>query len=228
MEAITDMSYGRDRDHQTRGAGAIAALDHRRARQQQLVRMARATGARDRAMASVTRGALGFVAATEGSGGRAAPARTAPAPAPRITPGRTQPASGTSPTWAQPVASAGTVPYAASASLWGQPVTLITTSAPITPVPPPAYTAQPAQGDPAPAPRPSDPGTIGGGAHGGSGSGPGVTMSAPTQAVPVFKMPSLDVLDWPTQPDHTMRNGVLLAAAATVAAYLLFFRGRSG
>jgi len=51
-------------------------------------------------------------------------------------------------------------------------------------------------------------------------------MAAPTQPVPVFTMPSLDVLDWPSQPDHAMRNGILLAAAATLGAYLLFFRGR--
>jgi hypothetical protein len=53
------MAYMRDHDHATRGVRAIASADGSPARQVRRLRMAQATGARDRAMARITRGALG-------------------------------------------------------------------------------------------------------------------------------------------------------------------------
>lgn len=55
------MSYMRDRDALTRGVGAIAATDGSAARRHQRAQMARATGARDRAMSAISRGAMGAI-----------------------------------------------------------------------------------------------------------------------------------------------------------------------
>lgn len=75
------MSYGRDPDAATRGPGAIAALDRaggRRARRKATA--ARASAQRDRAMAAISRGALGRIdlrTAGEPSGGGWVPLRNA-------------------------------------------------------------------------------------------------------------------------------------------------------
>lgn len=76
------MSYGKDPDAATRGPGAIAALDRaggRRARRKATA--ARASAQRDRAMAAISRGALGRIdlsTAGETRGGGWVPLRNAP------------------------------------------------------------------------------------------------------------------------------------------------------
>lgn len=70
------MSYMRDRDHMTRGVGAIAATDANPAHQRARVQRSRATQARDRAMAAVSRGALGVITSgTFTEGGTYSPPR---------------------------------------------------------------------------------------------------------------------------------------------------------
>lgn len=61
------MSYERDKDRMTRGVGAIAAADHSQARARHRAAVARGTQRRDRAMADISRGALGRVDLREGA-----------------------------------------------------------------------------------------------------------------------------------------------------------------
>lgn len=214
------MSYIRDPDRATRGVRAIASADNSPARQARRLRMAQATRARDRVMASIARGSLGAVIAGDSGNGGGGGSRSTTRPGPTIgfTPGATY--------------------------------TSFTTSANITPTPPsytvsgvgPAPRPQPTDPGsigPAPHPQPIDPvlspppavsppASSGSGGGGGGGGGSfGVAMGPPAASPPIPVIPPLDtgIPDQAAVPpaDNTMRN-VLIAGGAALAAYFLFFR----
>ncbi len=201
------MSYTRDRDWATRGVRAIASADNSPTRQAQRLRMAQATRARDRAMASITRGALGLVTSDssgEGGGGGGG--------VPKVGPIRP---------------TVGFVP--------GATYSAITTNVDLAPKPPPPYTMSPGAGGdtigPAPHPQPTDPvrppPRVSPPSGGGGGGGTGVAMGPAAPLPPIPSLPPVDVSE-PAEPQgsNTMRNA-LIAGGAALAAYLLFVRGRN-
>jgi len=198
------MSYMRDPDRATRGVRAIASADNSPRRQAHQLRRIHATQSRDRAMASIVRGALGLVAMDPGAAGAGV-------------------ASGT--------------PYKIGFTP-GATYTSFTTSATITPQPPPVYTIsgdglvphpRPIDLLPPPTPAPPSASVDAGGGGGTAPSNVGVAMGPAPASSPIPPIPTLETGEPPvTSPtsDNTMRN-VLIAGGAAVAAYLLFFRKRS-
>lgn len=226
------MSYERDTDKRTRGAGAIAAVDMvSAARHRRRVDVGRRTRQRDRAMAAITNGALGAIALSATRPTRAVPVGKIPSVRPTAAPAPTPDIFNTTGALAT-----GTVHV-----LPGRTLTLDQV-----PPPPPRKQITSAY-DPtdrpklvqtplpplAPLPPPSAPSSgAGGAATGGGGATSGGTMSGGGGSVLVTGGPggaplNLPDLDTPTETtlaaDHTTRN-LVIAAGAGLAAYFLFFR----
>jgi hypothetical protein len=211
-EAGTDMAYTKDKDRQSRGVGAIASLDHALPNRQALRRrMVEDTKRRDRAMAAVTKGALGGaftiplapargVFTRPGQGGPGQPVPAAPSP---------------------PMTGVHVFDHRKNAA----PPPDAPAPAPA-PAPPPTPAPAPAPAPP-PTPSPAPASSGGGGAGGGGSSGRGPATSGPATSGPaVDPLPPIpDVQDAAPAADNTTRN-LLIAGGAVVAAYLLFFRGR--
>lgn len=213
------MSYIRDPDRATRGVRAIASADNSPARQARRLRMAQATRARDRVMASIARGSLGAVIAGDsgnGGGGGGSRSTTRPGPTIGFTPGATYTSFTT---------SANITPTPSSYTVSG-----------VGPAPHPQPT-DPGSIGPAPHPQPIDPvlspppavsppASSGSGGGGGGGSF-GVAMGPPATSPPIPIIPPLDtgIPDQAAVPpaDNTMRNA-LIAGGVAMAAYFLFFR----
>ncbi len=227
--AGTDMAYTKDKDRQTRGVGAIASLDHALPNRQALRRrVLEDTKRHDRAMAAVTRGALGAVrdplvvaaqravfsrtgAPQTGVRPRASAAAAAPAPArPKtgviVTDHRTGSGGETGGAWSK------------LGKMTTKLGTIVTPPAAPDPTPPaaPATPATPA--------TPTPPASSGGGGGGGGGGGRGPATSGPAGPA-VDPLPSLPDIPAAAAEDNTTRN-LLIAGGAALAAYLLFIRGR--
>lgn len=188
------MSYGRDRDRATRGVGAIAAADHSRARQHGRSMQGRATMARDRAMAAITRGALGRVPMADVAQtyvpvvNLRLPALTAPI-------GKIVPASATTST---PIVSP-----------------------PPAPVPPPPPAPPPLPSDTVHIGGGGSAGSPGR-ATAGVSMGPAPVVAVPPMP-DLPPIPDLPVPTAAPTPDNTLRNAILIGGAA-VAAWLYFRR----
>lgn len=232
------MGYTRDRDRVTRGVGAIASLDHALPRRQaQRRQVMDDTRRHDRAMAAVTRGALGAVVMPLGGGatyssGRdrfdralrdRAPARDIfhpAAPPPKVV-----------------AVPSGTYDHRHGGLLRPlvtalEPVVKALPQAPAPPPPPtPPPTAPAPAPSPPPAPAPSAPpapgpatsGPATGSGGGGSRSSGGGSGGSGGSTAPLPPLP--DVPEAPAE-DNTTRNYLMIGGAA-LAAYLLLFRGRS-
>ena len=200
------MSYMRDPDRATRGVRAIASADNSPRRQAHQLRRIHATQSRDRAMASIARGALGLVAMDPGAAGGGVASST-PSGTYKIgfTPGATY------------------TSFTTSTNITPQPPPVYTVSGDgLVPHPQPI--------DPRallPPPTPAPPSASADAGGGGGVSNVGVAMGPASSPIP--PIPPLDIGEPPvTAPasDNTMRN-VLIAGGAAVAAYFLFFRKRS-
>jgi hypothetical protein len=197
----------RDPDRATRGVRAIASADKSPRRRVLALRRMQATQARDHAMASIARGALGFVVTDPGTAGAGVTGTTAGTYKIGFTPGATYTSFTT------PVNITPQPPPAYTASGVGpaphpQPIDPGTLLPPPTPAPPSAST------------------DAGGG---GGGGNVGVAMGPAPVYPPIPPIPTLDTGEpamVAPSSDNTMRN-VLIAGAAALAAYLLLFRKRS-
>lgn len=213
------MAYERDRDHVTRGPGAIAAADHvSSALQRRRIRIAHATKTRDRRMAAVADGALGAlglmpVLRLEPRGG------ISPRP-PRMPPPPPTTVIMTGP-------PAPTMPPSIPVSL---PPPLLTPPSMLPPVsaPPPAPVATPPPPVVSPpfAPPPSSSGST---STASSGSGPPSVLvtGGPGSTVNVQPLP-----DTPSDSDvtgtgqsNTVRNVLLIGGGIALAYLLLRKRG---
>ncbi len=181
------MSYGRDRDRATRGVGAIAAADHSRARQHGRSMQGRATMARDRAMAAITRGALGRVPMADVAQ-TYVPVVTLRLPALTAPIGKIVPTSATTST---PIISPPPPP-------------------PPTPSPPPAP-APPQPSDPVLIGGGGSPGRMTTGVS--MGPAPVLAMPPIPDLPPLPDLPAAP----PTAPDNTLRNVILVGGAAVAA-----------
>jgi hypothetical protein len=204
------MSYMRDPDRATRGVRAIASADNSPGRRALQLRRARATRARDRAMASIARGALGLVAMDPGAAG-AGVATGTPSGTYKIgfTPGATYTSVTT------------------STDITPQPPPAYTVSN-VGPAPRP-QPVDPGTLLPPPTPAPPSSSTDAGGGGGGGASNVGVAMGPAPISLPIPPIPTLDTGEpamVAPSSDNTMRN-VLIAGGAALAAYFLFFRKRS-
>ncbi len=233
------MAYTRDKDRTTRGVGAIASLDHALPERQRMRRrVLEDTQRRDRAMAAVTRGALGAVrdplvraaqrAVFARTGATHVPVPTgarphATAPAPRPTSGvivhdhRTG-GGGNTPAGGPPTGG----PWAGLTNLTKKLAVMVpkpAEPAPTTPTTTPTVPSTP--------PTSSGGGGSGGGSGGGGGGGGGSSGGgAATSGPAVEPLPPLpDAPAEEASADHTTRN-LLIAGGAAIAAYLLFIRGR--
>ncbi len=225
--AGTDMAYTKDKDRQTRGVGAIASLDHALPNRQALRRrVLEDTKRHDRAMAAVTRGALGTVrdpivaAAQRGIFNRTGAPQTGvrPRTGTSSVPAPARPKTGVIVTDHRPGG-----PWVGLSNLNAQLAAIVAQpAAPAAPAPtPPATPAAPATpATPAPTSTTS---SGGGGGGGGSSGGRGPATSGPAGPA-VDPLPSLPDMP-PAAEDNTTRN-LLIAGGAALAAYLLFVRGR--
>jgi hypothetical protein len=237
--AGTDMAYTKDKDRQTRGVGAIASLDHALPnRQVRRRRVLEDTRRHDRAMAAVTKGALGAVrdpivaAAQRGVfnrvGSTQVPVPTGVRPRSGSTPAR-PPRTGVIVHDYRTGATGGAT-QVATGGAWNKLGTMSTKLGTIV-----AQPAAPAAPDPAPPAAPTPPATPaptstpttssggGGGGGGGSSGGRGAATSGPAGPA-IDPLPSMPDIPAATE-DNTTRN-LLIAGGAALAAYLLFIRGR--
>lgn len=195
------MSYMRDGDRRTRGVGAVAAADNvsgaRRRRQADIHHVTRQ---RDRAMADIAQGALGRVPMGPGGVVRISePTDTTYNPPRAISP----------PT------------IVSRPPMYNPPA--VSPPPTIPPPPPPAGTLPPPLPYPGPVVSPPPP-SSGGDMTGGS-SGSGVTLG-PGKMPPISIDPTQPLPDVPDAADHTARN-LAIAGGVALAAYLVFFRGKS-
>ena len=228
--AGTDMAYTKDKDRQTRGVGAIASLDHALPNRQALRRrVLEDTKRHDRAMAAVTKGALGTVrdpivaAAARGvfnrTGSTQVPVPTGVRPRPVPTAAPARPKTGVT---VHDYRTGG--PWAGLSNLNAQLASIVAQpAAPAAPAPtPPATPAAPATPAPTSTPTTSSGGGGGGGGGGSSGGrGPATSGQAGPAVDPLPSMPDIPA----AAEDNTTRN-LLIAGGAALAAYLLFVRGR--
>jgi hypothetical protein len=222
------MSYERDTDRRTRGAGAIAAADlSAQNRQIARVNVGRATRQRDRAMAAVANGALGAISRD-------------PRPSRRVPNVVAQP---------RPAASSGPAPisiFGTSGALATGTVHAIPVTVAADPPPPPVrpiYTYDPTGRPPLPTPAPlpltplppipttapsagTTTGTTAGSAgSGGTMSGGGGSVITTGGAGAPLTLPDLNPLPIPdVMPTDNMTRNMLIAGGVGLAAYFLFFR----
>lgn len=196
------MSFIRDPDRRTRGAGAIAALDGLPSRRWRFARMVKATQSRDRKMAAITGGALAM-------GADRVPIRNE---------GRD--------TTVNVVTSPPPPPAAVSKPPVYAPPGAITPP-PVPTVPPPVAVIPPT---PTPIPGPITTVIGGGGRATGGGTTTSTTVVGAGSPVPVTKPPvSLPPLPGlPDMPDVAAEDNtqkyLLMAGGAALLAYLLFRR----
>lgn len=204
------MGYERDRDHATRGPGAIAALDRTSGpRYQRRQAAAQASVRRDRAMSAIERGALGRIdLRTEGRPTPGTGITKSPPPLVKVAP---------------PIAAA-TPPIIANPN-----APQLLKVFPIDPVPMPLPETTPAITKPTlPTPGQSPPiiappagtTTIGGGT--GTVRSTGGLVPKPPLPSPGTTPPLPDIP--PTAPGGGGGRTALLVGGAALAAYLLFFR----
>jgi hypothetical protein len=210
------MGYERDRDHATRGPGAIAALDQTTGpRAARRVQAARATLERDRKMAAIERGALGRVDfrargldRRAGGGGRVTPPRPAAPWRPLVTAGNVLTGIRVAP----PATSNPTAP---------QPPLAMPPPPPLPP--PPAPIAETPITPMAPLPPVSAPSRTGS----SGGGGGGVMPTGGTKIAPRIDPVAVDVPDVPesTPSQFSVGTAVVIGGAVIAAALLLRKRG---
>lgn len=214
------MAYERDHDGATRGAGAIAAIDHAAssASRRRRIAVGQATRQRDRRMAAISAGALGITPTPIRSpqpGNRSGIPVGAPVGIAkfRLPPVDLRVTAGNLSTAMQP---GGYVPP--------PPPALV----PIPVPPPPPVLLPPPPGttptSPLPAPKPPTPTVVTVSSGGGASASPPRTSTSTS----VLTSPALpDIPDPVAGASLLTPQNLMIAGGAALAAYLLFFRRRS-